>query len=83
MNKKQMAELLKYASPYSILVVTYQDKILELQCPFRVMIKANVGDLKQGNIVNVEMVKLSTKLKTVFKIKGDAYYYWHFNILID
>lgn len=82
MNKKQMAELLKYASPYSILVVTYLNKVIELKCPFRVELKHDVGGLNQGDIVTVDLVKLSTNLKTVFIIKKEAFYYFHFNIII-
>ncbi len=83
MNEKQMAELLKYASPYSILVVTYRNKIIELKVPFRVQLKNNVGNLLKGKIEEVELVKLSTNLKTVFIIREEAYYYYHFNILLD
>lgn len=83
MNKKHLAELLKYASPYSILVVTYYDKIMELNCPFRVMVRYNIGVLQKGSNQKVVMVKLSTNLKTVFIIDGNAYYYHHFDIIID
>lgn len=83
MTEKQMAELLKYASPYSILVVTYRNKIIELRCPFRVELKHDIGDLNKSEIVNVDLVKLSTNLLTVFIIKNKAFYYFHFLILID
>lgn len=83
MNRTQLAELLRYSSPFSVLVVTYQNKIIELKCPFRVEVINNVGNLKRYKIESVEMVKLSTNLKTVFIVKGEAYYYRHFNILID
>ena len=83
MNEKQMAELLKYASPYSILVVNYLNKIIELKVPFRVQLKNDVGNLAKGKIEEVELVKLSTNLKTVFIVKEEAYYYYHFNIIID
>ncbi len=83
MNDKQMAKLLKYASPYSILVVTYHDKVMELKCPFRVELKHDIGDLIKGEIVIVDLVKMSTNLKTVFIVDNEAYYFYHFNILID
>jgi hypothetical protein len=83
MTERQMAELLKYASPYSILVVTYRNKIMELKVPFRVKLKHKIGDLIKGRIEEVELVKLSSNLKTVFIIREEAYYYYHFNILID
>ena len=83
MDNKKLAELLKYASPYSILVVTYRNKIIELKVPFRVLLKNDVGNLVKGKIEEVELVKLSTNLKTVFIINEEAYYYHWFNILID
>lgn len=82
MNRMQLAELLRYASPYSILVVAWRNKIIELKVPFRVQLKHDVGDLIKGKIEEVQLVKLSTSLKTVFVIKGQPYYYFHFNILV-
>lgn len=82
MNNRELGELLKYSSPYSILVVTYQKKLIELYCPFKVKIKQDIGDLKIGGIVEVRMVKLATNLKTVFIIENKAYYYYYFDILI-
>lgn len=83
MNKNELAELLKYASPYSILVVNYQNKIIELKCPFRVVVKNDIGVLIKSKIELVELVKISKNLKTVFIVNGKAYYYHHFNILTD
>lgn len=83
MNRKELAELLKYASPYSILVVTWQNKIVELHVPFKVQLKNDIGELIKGEIVEVEIVKLSKNLIKVFVISGDAYYYYHFNIIIE
>lgn len=82
MNPKEWAELLMYSSPYSILVVKGRNMIIELKCPFKVELKNDVGGLLKGSIQNVEMVKLSTQMVTVFIIMDDAYYYYHFNILI-
>ena len=83
MNKKNMAELLKFASPFSILIVTYQDKIMELKCPFRVKLKNDVGILTKGKVEQVELVKISTNLLTVFIVDENAYFFYHFHILID
>ena len=82
MNKKSLAELLKYSSPFSILVVTYKDEIVELHTPFYVLLKNDAGILKKGMKASVELVKLSFDLKTVFVIDMTPYYYWHFDILI-
>ena len=56
---------------------------MELKCPFKVLVKNEVGKLIKGRIEKVELVKISTNLKTVFIVKGEAYYFHHFNILID
>jgi len=82
MNPKKWAELLRYSSPYSILVIKGRNKIIELQCPFEVELRHDIGVLINGTVQSVEMVKLSTTMLTVFIIKGDAYYYYHFNILM-
>jgi len=82
MNQKDLVELLKYSSPYSILVVTYKNELVELFCPFTVKIKQDIGELLKGDNVSVSLVKLSTNLKTVFVIEDKAYYYFYFEILI-
>ncbi|MCR8667292.1 hypothetical protein NO995_06345 [Aestuariibaculum sp. M13] len=82
MNHKQLAELLEYASPFSILVVTYKDEIVELRCPFKVVVINHVGELLKGDLATVEMVKIATNMKTVYVIDGKLYYYYHFNILV-
>lgn len=82
MNKEEIAEIFKYCSPNSLVVVTYYNKLKELYCPFPVKVKADIGELKRGIIVKVEAVKLSTNGKTVFIVDGKAYYYFHFDILI-
>lgn len=83
MNREQLAELLRYSSPYSIWVVTYDNQIVELHCPFLVLVREDVGVLTKGNRAEVEMVKLSLELKTVFVVRGKPYFYWHFDILIE
>lgn len=82
MNRNQIAELLKYSSPKSILVVTYKNELKEMQCPFWVLVKHDVGNLRKGVKVHVEMVKLSPDLVTVFVIVNTPYYYWYFEIII-
>ena len=83
MNKDGWAELLKYSSPDSIWVITWKNKLFELKCPFTVVVKYDVGDLLCGNKELVEKVKISSSMITVFIIRDKAYYYNHFQILID
>ena len=83
MNQKYLVELLKYSSPFSILVVTYKNELIELFCPFTVYIKQDIGELLKGDKASVSLVKLSTNLKTVFIIEDKAYYYFYFDIMIE
>jgi hypothetical protein len=82
MTKKEMAELLKYSSPREIYVITYNNFLKRLFCPFRVKVLQDIGALKRGQIVLVNEVKVTFELKTVFMINGQAYYYYHFDILV-
>lgn len=83
MDSKKLAELLEYSSPNSILVVSYNRKLLELKCPFRIYVRYNIGVLRKGSKENVDIVKITNAMITVFVIKDEAYYYYHFSILID
>lgn len=82
MNKKQLAEILKYCSPKVIYVVTWNNLLKRILCPFEVRVLNPVGELKMGEIVWVDEVKVTMELKTIFIVKGNAYYYYHFDIII-
>lgn len=82
MNKNQLAEILKYCSPKVLYIVTWNNLFKKLFCPFKVRVLNPVGELSLGEIVFVDEIKVTTELKTVFVIKGKAYYYYHFEILI-
>lgn len=82
MTSMDYAELLRYSSPHSILVVSWDNKLIEIYCPFRVHVICDVGELLKGDNASVSLVKLSTNLKTVFVIDDNAYYYFYFDILI-
>jgi hypothetical protein len=83
MNDKELAELLKYSSPKELYVVTWNNLLKTLFCPFKVNVLNGVGDFEKNQIVWVDEVKITSELKTVYIIRGKAYYYHHFNILID
>ncbi len=82
MTKKELAELLKYSSPREIYVITWNNILKRLFCPFRVRVMQDVGLLKRGHIVFVSEVKVTLELKTVYVIDKEAYYYYHFEILV-
>lgn len=82
MNEKELAELLKYSSPKELYVVAWNNQLKILFCPFKVRVLRSVGDLRKGNLVWAEEVKITKELVTVFMIKGKAYHYYHFDIII-
>lgn len=82
MTKKELAELLKYSSPKELWVITWNNILKRLFCPFRVKVLQDIGALKRGQIVLVREVKVTLELKTVYVIDKEAYYYYHFEILV-
>jgi hypothetical protein len=83
MNKNELGEQLKYSSSAWIYVVTWNNLLTQLFCPFKAHVIGKIGTLSKGQIVRVEQVKVTIDLKTVFVIDGSAYYYYHFDILIE
>jgi hypothetical protein len=83
MNKEDLAEQLKYSSSDCLYVVTWNNLLKQLFCPFKVNVIHQIGDLKKGERVWVEAIKVTIDLKTVYIIRGNAYYYNHFEIIIE
>ena len=82
MTKNELAELLKYSSPREIYVITWNNILKRLFCPFNVTVLQDIGCLKKGQTVLVQEVKVTFELKTVYIIDKKAYNYYHFNILV-
>lgn len=82
MNDSTYAFLLKYSSPFSILVVTSEDKLIELKCPFTVRVLKNVKNMMLGETRQVTQVKLATNNALVYIIDNQPYFYHYFNIAI-
>lgn len=82
MNENELAELLKYSSPMELYVVAWNNLLKILFCPFKVQVIHSVGGLRKGSLVWVEEVKVTKELVTVYMIKGKAYHYYHFDIII-
>jgi len=83
MKDKELADLLKYSSSKELYIVTWNNVLKLLLCPFKVKVNHNIGVLKKGQEVMVEEVKITMDLQTIYIIKNVAYYYSHFEILID
>jgi len=81
MTDKELAEILKYSSPKTLYIVTWNNILKLLFCPFRVKVLKNIGDLTIGEVVFVDEIKVDTNLKTVYMIRGKAYYYHSFEII--
>lgn len=82
MTKKELAELLKYSSPRELYVITHYGVLIRLFCPIKVQILRDIGALKKGQIILVQEIKVTYELKTVYIINNDAYFYYHFDILM-
>lgn len=83
MTKKEIAEILKYASPKVLYVVTWNNILKKLYCPFKVKAKQDIGLIKKGEEVLVDEVKVNMELTTIFIIKQKAYYYYYFEIIVE
>lgn len=81
MSDDELADVLKYSSPDTLYIITWNNLLKKLFCPFKVVVKHQIGELEKGEVVWVSSVKVTAKLKTVYLIKGRAYYYDHFEIL--
>ena len=81
MSEDELAEVLKYSSPDTLYIVTWNNLLKKLFCPFQVVVKHQIGELEKGEVVRVNSVKVTAKLKTVYLVKGRFYYYDHFEIL--
>lgn len=83
MTDKDLSEQLKYSSSEWIYIVTWNNLLKQLFTPFKVVVLTSVGQLLEGEIVWVQQVKVTMQLKTVFVIDSKAYYYFHFDFIID
>ena len=83
MMDKDLAEQLEHSSSEWIYVVTWNNLLKQLFTPFEVEVIRSVGELEIGQIVWVSQVKVTPQLKTVYIIEGKAYYFFHFDIIVD
>ena len=81
MNDDELAELLKYISPFEIYIVNSNNELECLQCPFKVRVKYDIGVLKKDEIVLVDKVKITRELVSVYVVKNQSYYCYHLLII--
>jgi hypothetical protein len=84
MSKEEyLKELLKLVSSDSILVIDNQGDLRRIYCPFKAICLVTFPEIKQGERVTVDAIKLTIEVKEVFIVKGTAYYIIYFNILLE
>jgi|TARA_R110002020_G_scaffold103640_3_gene242856 hypothetical protein len=81
MNKQQLADILRYSHPRELFIVDWKNRLVVLKCPFKVMAKVSVGRINKSEIVEVDEIKVTMRLITVYVIEGQAYFFYHFDIL--
>ncbi len=82
MSDEELAEILKYSSSIELYIVTWNNILKLLYCPFVVLVIHDIGMLITGQKVMVDEVKVTHDLQTVYIIKNVAYYYYHFEIIL-
>lgn len=78
-----LKELLKWISSDSVLVIDKNGLLRRLYCPFKAVCLVTFPDIKEGERVDVDAVKLTVEIKEVFIVKGTAYYIIYFNIILE
>jgi hypothetical protein len=84
MSKEEyIKELLKWVSSDSLLVIDKTGDLRRIYTPFKAICLVSFPEIKEGDKVSVEAVKLTVEVKEVFIIKGTAYYIIYFNIILE
>ena len=84
MSKEEyLKELLKWVSPDSLLVIDKLGALRRIYTPFKAICLVTFPDIKQGEKVSVDAIKLTVEIKEVFMVKGTAYYIIFFNIILE
>ena len=84
MSKEEiLRELLKWVSSDSILVIDDKGTLRRLYCPFKAVCLVTFPDIKKGDKVLVDAIKLTVEIKEVYIIKGTAYFIIYFKIILD
>ena len=82
MTDKQLSSVLKYSSINEIYIITADNYLKRIICPFEAEVVSDVGEFFKGQIVRVDFVKVTRRLITVFIINSKPFYYYHFDFII-
>ena len=84
MSKEEyLKEFLKWVSSDNLLVIDRKGLLRRIYCPFTAICLVNFPEIRQGEKVDVDAVKLTVEVKEVFLIRGTAYYILYFNIILE
>jgi hypothetical protein len=82
-DEKYLRELLNWVSSDSILVLDKKGALRRIYCPFKAICLVTFPEVKQGEKVSVDAVKLTVEVREVFLIKGIPYYIIYFKIILE
>jgi len=80
-NDKILEEIRKLCDPYSLLVISGH-RLIRLKCPFRVRLLEDVSGWKEGEELVVDKIMITRDLLMVYLIRGNAYPYYLFRLVI-
>ena len=84
MSKEEyLREILKWVSSDSILVIDKNNVLRRIYTPFEAICQVTFPNIRQGEKVSVEAIKLTVEIKEVFIIKGIPYYIIFFKIILE
>jgi len=82
-NENYLRELLNWVSSDSLLVIDKKGLLRRIYCPFWAICLVDFPEIKKGEEVSVDAIKLTIEVKEVFIIKGTVYYIIYFKIILE
>ena len=82
-SENYLNELLKWISSDSILVIDKSGRLRRIYCPFKAICLVTFPEIKQGEKISIDAIKLTVEVKEVYIIKGTAYFIIYFSILLE
>jgi hypothetical protein len=82
-REEYLKELLKWVSTEDMLVIDKSGLIRRIYCPFRALCLVSFPEIKQGEKVTIDAIKLTVEIKEVYIIKGTAYFIIYFSIILE
>ena len=84
MSKEEyLRELLKWVSADSLLVIDKKGALRRIYTPFQAICLVSFPNIRQGEKVAIDAIKLTIEVKEVFIIKGIPYYIIFFKIILE